>query len=82
MELGQLGYHHGHERHKVDGEIGKVVVGVMRAQQKQHDRYCQEKLLRGGILVTIVDLLPHVEVVVCSGVELEGYTTHPMKHKV
>ena len=55
---------------------------VMRAQQEQHHRHGQQELLGGRVLVAVVDLLPHVEVVVGAGVELEGHALHPVEHDV
>lgn len=54
----------------------------MRAEQKKQNRHYQQKLFRRCILIPVVDLLPHVQVVVGAGVELEGYTLHPMEHQV
>lgn len=55
---------------------------VVRAQQEQHDRDAQQKLFRWRILVPIIDLLPHVEVIVGAGVELEWHATDPVEHQV
>jgi len=79
---GQLGYYHGHRGQEVDHEVGQVVVGVMGANEKEADGYGEQKLLGGGVLVAVVDLLPHVEVVIGAGVELEGHAAHPVEHEV
>ena len=55
---------------------------IMRAKQKQQYRHYQQELLRGRILIAVIDLLPHVEVVVGAGVELKGHALHPVKHEV
>ena len=55
---------------------------VMRAEQEEQYRHYQQELLRRRVLVPIVDLLPHVQVVVGAGVELKGHALHPMEHEV
>lgn len=53
----------------------------VRAQQEHQYRDHEQELLRWRVLVPVVDLLPHVEVVVGAGVELEGYAAHPVEHE-
>lgn len=55
---------------------------VVGAQKKEHNGYTQEKLLGRSILGAVVDLLPHVEIVVGSSVELEWHPTDVVKHDV
>jgi hypothetical protein len=57
-------------------------VRVVRADQKEHNGHGQQELLRGRVLVAIVDLLPHVEVVKGAGVEVEWHTAHVVEHEV
>ena len=57
-------------------------MGVVSTEKKKNDGYAQQELLRRRILVAIVDLLPHVEIIVCSCVELEWYTLNVMEHQV
>lgn len=54
----------------------------MRAQQKEHDGHAEQKLLGGGVLCPVVDLLPHVEVVVSAAVELERHAADVVEHEV
>lgn len=54
---------------------------VVGADEKENDWNAEQKLFGGGILVAAVDLLPHVQVVVSSGVELKGHTSHPVEHE-
>lgn len=54
----------------------------MRAQQEQNHGGDQEEFLGGRVLVAVVDLFPHVQVVVGAGVELEGDALHPVEHQV
>lgn len=56
-------------------------MGVMCADQKQQYRHRQQELLGWGILVAAVDLLPHVQVVVSTSVELKRHTSDPVKHE-
>ena len=57
-------------------------MGIVGAEQKQHNRHAQQKFLGRGILVAIIDLLPHVQVVVGAGVEFKGHATHVVEHEV
>lgn len=66
---------------KVDGEICQVVVGVMGAEEEEHNGHTEQELLGRCVLVSIVDLLPHVEIIIGASVELEGDAPHPVKHK-
>lgn len=52
----------------------------MRAEQEETNGNTKEELLCWRILVPVVNLLPHIEVVVRSSVELEWNTPHPVKH--
>lgn len=54
----------------------------MCADQEQTYRHRQQELLRWRVLVLVVDLLPHVEVVVGASVELEGYAAHVVEHEI
>lgn len=82
MELWQLRDDDGHHSHEVHNEVCQIVVRVMRAEQKEHYGHRQEELLRRRVLVAVVDLFPHVEVVVGSGIELERHASDVMEHKV
>ena len=55
---------------------------IMRAEQEQQDGHYEQELLRRRVLVPIVDLLPHVQVVVGAGVELKGHALYPVEHQV
>lgn len=57
-------------------------MGVVGTEQEQDNRHAEEELLGGRVLVAVVDLLPHVEVVVGAGVELEGHALHVVEHEV
>lgn len=66
---------------EVDGEICQVVVGVVGADEEEHNGHTEQELLGRCVLVSVVDLLPHVEVIVGTGIELEWDAPHPVKHK-
>lgn len=53
---------------------------VMGTEEKQEDRHAEQKLLGRGILIPIVDLLPHVEIVIGTSIELKRDAPHPVKH--
>lgn len=82
MKLRKLWYHHCHQRHKVHDKVRQIVVRVVCAKQKQNDGYSQQKLLGRGVLISIVDLLPHIEIVISSSVEFEGDASDVVKHEV
>jgi hypothetical protein len=77
----QLRNNHSQCGEEVDGEVGHVVVGVVSAKEEEHNRDAEQELLGGRILVTVVDLLPHIEIIVGTGVEFEWDAPHPMKHE-
>lgn len=54
----------------------------MRAEQEQDNRHTKQELLCRRVLIPVVDLLPHVQVVVRAGIELEGHASHPVEHEV
>ena len=78
----QLGNDDCDGRQEVDAEVCKVVMGVVSADEKQADWHREEPLLCRRVLVTIVDLLPHVEIVIGAGVEVKRYAAHPVEHYV
>ena len=78
----KLGYHNHNRGHEIDHEVCQVVVRVVRADQEKAYGHGEQELLCGRVLVAIVDLLPHVQVVVCAGVELERHTPHVVEHEV
>lgn len=55
---------------------------VVRAEEEQHDGDAEEELLGRRVLGSVVDLLPHVQVVVRPAVELEGHTPDVVEHDV
>ena len=57
-------------------------MSVVGAEEKKHNGHGEEELLGWSILITVVDLLPHVQMVVGSGVELEGHASHIVEHQV
>lgn len=78
----QLGNDNRHDRQKVDDKVRQVVVRVVRGQQKQNNGHAEQELLGGRVLGTVVDLLPHVEVVVGAAVELKGHAPDVVEHDV
>lgn len=78
---GQFRDHHPQRGQEVDGKVGQVVVGVVGAKEEEQDRHAEQELLGRGVLVAIVDLLPHVEIIVGAGVEFERDTPYPVEHK-
>lgn len=66
---------------EIDNEISQIVVRVVGAEEEQDNGHAEEEFLRRSILVAIVDLLPHVQVVVCTRIEFEWDTPHPVEHQ-
>lgn len=56
-------------------------MGVVGADKEKYDGNTEQELLGWRVLITIVDLLPHIEVVVGTGIELERNAPHPMEHE-
>ena len=57
-------------------------MGVVRAQEEEHDGDTHQELFGRRVLGPIIDLFPHVEVVVGSSVELERHPTDVVEHEV
>jgi hypothetical protein len=53
----------------------------MCADQEKHNRHSKEKLLGRCILISVVDLLPHVQIVVCPCIKVEWHTPYPVEHE-
>lgn len=56
-------------------------MGVVGAEEEEHNGHTEQELLGRCVLVPIVDLLPHVEIIVGTSVELEGDAPHIVEHK-
>ena len=57
-------------------------MGIVRAHEEETDGHTQEVFLSWGELLAVVHLFPHVEIVVCSRIELERDASNPMEHQV
>ena len=53
----------------------------MSTQEEKHNRDTEKELFRGGILVSVVDLFPHIQVIVSSRIEFKRHPPNPMKHE-
>jgi len=78
----QFGYHDAQHGQEIDRKVRQIVMGIVGAEQKEQYRHAQKEFLGWGILVAVVDLLPHIQVVVSSGVEFEGDATDVVEHQV
>ena len=54
---------------------------VVRTQKKQHNRYAEKEFLCWSVLSSIINLLPHIQIVVSASVKLEGHSPHPVEHE-
>lgn len=82
MGRGQLGNDHHQTRQQVENEHVQVVMGVVGGDEEQANRHAEQKLLCGCVLVTVVNLLPHGQVVESASVELKGDSGNVMEHDV
>lgn len=57
-------------------------MSVMSAEEKQRDGDAEEELFGRRVLSSIVDLLPHVEVVKGAAVEVKGNAADMMEHEI
>ena len=57
-------------------------MSVVGAQQEEHDRHAEQELLGGCVLCPVIDLLPHVQIVICPCVELERRSPDVVEHYV
>lgn len=57
-------------------------MGVVRAEEEQHNWHAEQELLGRGVLCAVVDLLPHVEVVEGPAIKLERHPANIMEHYV
>lgn len=76
----QLWHDNGQSRKYIDHEICEVVMRVVCANQEQDDRDREQELFCRRVLVSAVDLLPQVQIVIRTSVELEWNTSHPVEH--
>lgn len=77
----KLGNDDGKRGQEIDGEVGQVIMCVMSADEEQNDGNAEQELFGRRVLVAAVDLLPHVQVVVGSSIELKGHTSYPVEHE-
>lgn len=67
---------------QVDTKVPEIVMRVVCTDEEEPNRHSEEPFLRWRVLVTVVNLLPHVEVVIGASVEVEGDAAHPVEHDV
>lgn len=54
---------------------------VVGADKEKNNGNTEQELFGGCVLIAAVNLLPHVEIVVGTGVELKGHTPNPVEHE-
>ena len=54
---------------------------VVGTEKKQHYRHTKEEFLGRRVLSAIIDLFPHIEIVVSASVKFERYSSDPVKHE-
>jgi len=55
---------------------------IMCAQKEEHNGHAKQELFGGRVLGSIINLLPHVQVVVGTSVKLEGNSSNVVEHDV
>jgi len=55
---------------------------VVSAEQEKYNGHAQEEFFGRRVLVAIVDLFPHVQIIICASVELEWYASDPVEHEI
>lgn len=55
---------------------------VVGAKEKKYYRNTQKEFLRWCVLISIVDLFPHVQIIVGPSIEFERHASNIVKHKV
>lgn len=79
---GKFWYHDSDNSQKVDHKVRQIIMSVMCAEQEEYNGNREEEFLRWRVLVPIIDLFPHIQVVVGTRIEVERNTSYVMKHKV
>ena len=79
---GKFWYHDSDNSQKVDHEVRQIIMSVMCAEQEQYDRDRKEEFFGWRVLVPIIDLLPHVEVVVGTRVKVKWDASYVVEHEV
>lgn len=54
----------------------------MCAKEEEHNGNTEQEFLGGCILGAVINLLPHIQIIVCSAVELERYASHVVEHNI
>lgn len=57
-------------------------MGIMRTQEEEHNRNTEQEFLGRCVLCAVVDLLPHIQVVVSTAVEVEWHAADVMEHDI
>ena len=55
---------------------------IVSTNQEQDNRHAEQKLLRWGVLRAVINLFPHIQVVVGTGVKVERHATHIVEHEI
>lgn len=54
---------------------------VMSTQEEKHNWDAEKELFSGGVLVSVIDLFPHVQVIVGSRIKFKRHPSNPMEHE-
>lgn len=57
-------------------------MGIMRTQEEEYDGNAEQEFLGRCVLCAVVDLLPHIQVVVSAAVEVEWHATDVVEHDI
>ncbi len=57
-------------------------MGIVRAEEEQANRNAEEELFARGVLIPVVNLLPHIQIVISTRVEFKRDTPYVMEHEI
>src|SRR4051794_32573595 len=71
--IGQLRDDDGQHGKEVYGEVCQVVMSVVGAQKEEGNGHAEQEFLGRRVLRPVVNLLPHIQVIIRSAIELKGH---------
>jgi hypothetical protein len=57
-------------------------MGIVSTEEEQANWNAEEKLFGRSILIPVINLLPHIQVIVSTGVEFKWYAADVMEHEI
>jgi hypothetical protein len=57
-------------------------MGIVCAEEEQANRNAEEELFARGVLISVVNLLPHIQIVISTRVEFKRHPPYVMEHEI